>query len=113
MIGYPKSIATKADVENLIAIDTYKSRVLSDIQTWLNERYGWVLQGQLDPTEDKPAEEAGHKIVDITDADGTVTERYLYQWGLQETNGLTRRGITVADAVGWGCEDNVISVPDE
>jgi len=113
MIGYPKTLATKADVTNLLAVDAYKTRVLADLQTLLDERYVWLLKGKL-ADEDAGDTSTGHKVVTVTAknvAGEDVTERYQYAWGLQDANALTRMGITVAEAVAWGCEDKVIEAP--
>ena len=113
MIGYPKTLATKADVENLLAVDAYKSRVLADLQTLMDERYGWLLTGKL-ADEDAGDTSTGNKVVTVTsqnEAGEDVTERYQYTWGVMDSTALTRMGITVAEAVAWGCEDRSVEAP--
>lgn len=113
MIGYPKTLATKADVENLLAVDAYKARVLADVQTLLSERYTWLLTGKL-ADGDAGDTTTGHKVVTVTsknEAGEDVTERYQYTWGIQDSNALARLGVTVAEAVAWGCEDRAVEAP--
>jgi len=113
MQGFPKTIGTAADVKNLLADDAYKSQALATVQTMLDERYGWILAGKL-ATTDAGDTSAGHKVVEVTsknEAGENVTERYQYTWGIQEGTALARLGITVAEAVEWGCVDRVIEPP--
>ncbi len=111
MKGYPNTKNTRADYVNLLADDRYKDQALADLQTLLDERYGWQLVGKLND-EDAGNPESGYKVEEITDLEsGDVTERYQYEWGVN-TFALDRLGITVADAVGWGCVDREIAVPD-
>jgi len=112
MNGFPKHIATEQDVENLLSDENYRSQALAYVQALLDERYQWVLQGQLDVNNTVVAE-ANHKIVDIKDESGTLVQRYLYQWMIDPASALTRLGITVAEAVAWGCEDRAIACPPE
>jgi len=110
MKEFPKTISSRQDVLNLLADPATKSTMLTKLQTLLDERYDWVLQGQLDPKTTAPAE-AGTKIVDITNDAGVVTQRYLYKWMIASNSALARLGITAAEAVASGCVDNVIPVP--
>jgi hypothetical protein len=112
MKGFPKVIATAADLKHLLGNDAYKAQGLVYLQTLMDERYGWVIQGQLDVGVNFPAT-AGHKIVDVKDDAGVVTQRYLYQWMIDPANTLARFGITPEEAVAWGCVDNVIAAPEE
>jgi hypothetical protein len=111
MQGFPKYINSKAGLETLLADPGHAAQALALVQTLMDERYGWVMQGQLDIADDAPAT-TGHKIVDITDDAGVVTQRYLYQWMIDPANTLARLGITAEEAVAWGCVDNVIAEPE-
>ena len=62
MKGFPKTINSHQDVLNLLADPTTKPTMLTKLQTLLDERYDWVLQGQLDINATATAE-AGTKIV--------------------------------------------------
>jgi hypothetical protein len=110
MIGFPKTINSRQDIVNLLADPACKTKALATVQTLLDERYDWVVQGQLDVNATTAAE-AGYKIVDVTNDEGVVTQRYLYRWMLDPNNTLARLGVTAAEAVAWGCADNVIAVP--
>lgn len=110
MHGYLSTIATRQDVINLLADGRYAARALAHLQTLLDERYGWVLQGEI-PLDALAPAMAGHKIVDVTDEAGTVTQRYLYQWMVSPHAALGRLGVTPAEAVAWGCVDRVVEAP--
>ncbi len=111
MKGYPKTIQTKADIENLLAVDAYKDKALAHLQALLDERYQWNLVGKLGDDEDGNTG-SGYKVAELTNLEsGEVTERYQYEWGVN-TFALDRMGITVAECVAWGCEDRVIAAPN-
>ncbi len=110
MKGYPKTIQTRADIENLLAVPEYKDKALAHVQALLDERYGWQLVGKL-ADGDAGNTESGYKVAEITDLEsGEVTERYQYEWGVN-TFALDRLRLTVAECVEWGCEDRNIAVP--
>lgn len=109
MNGYPKHINTKADVENLLADADYKTRATADLQTLLDGRYQWIMQGQLDAGYSAAAE-AGHKIVTVSNAGGAI-EKYLFKWDIDSANTLARMGVTATECVSWGCEDRAIACP--
>ena len=115
MIGYPKILSTSADVVNLLAVEAYKGRVLADLQALLDERYGWILTGKLlDAAAGNTS--PGHKVVEVENKDATgqgIAEWYQYTWGVQDSTALNRMGVTVEDAVAWGCVDRVIAPPTE
>ncbi|UJX41712.1 hypothetical protein K9F62_03150 [Desulfovibrio sp. JY] len=110
MKGFPKIINSRQDVLHLLADPATKPAMLAKLQTLLDERYNWVLQGKLDINATAPAE-AGTKIVDVKNDDGVVSERYLYKWMIAPNSALARLGITAAEAVASGCVDNVIPTP--
>uniref|UniRef100_I2Q013 Uncharacterized protein n=1 Tax=Desulfovibrio sp. U5L TaxID=596152 RepID=I2Q013_9BACT len=112
MHGYPSTIATRQDVVNLLAEERYAARALAYLQILLDERYGWVLQGQI-PLDAPAPTVAGHKIEDVADEAGTVTQRYLYQWMVSPHTALDRLGVTAAEAVAWGCVDQVVEAPGD
>jgi len=111
MQGFPKTIATRQDAVNLLAVPEYHDRIVVHLQALLDERYGWVVQGRLPDGEVGDAS-AGHKIETLRDMEsGEVVERYQYVWGLLPGNGLERLGVTATECVAWGCEDRVIDPP--
>ncbi len=113
MHGYPNTIATRQDVAVLLAIPEYHDRVVAHVQLLMDERYGWVLIGQLAGDESGETS-AGHKVVEIRDpVGGAVTERYQYTWDILPQNGLARLGVTPEEAAAWGCEDRAIEAPAE
>jgi hypothetical protein len=110
MKEFPRTINSRQDFINLLADPAYKSKALATVQTLLDERYNWVLQGQLDINATTTAE-AGYKIVDVKNEDGAVNQRYLYRWMIDPNNTLARLSIATAEAVAWGGVDNAIAVP--
>jgi hypothetical protein len=110
MIGFPKTINSRQDLINLLAEPAFKPKALTMVQTLMDERYNWVLQGQLDVNATTAAE-AGYKIVDIKNDEGVVTQRYLYRWMVDPNNTLARLGIPTAEAVAWGGVDNAVVAP--
>lgn len=110
MQGFPQTIATREDIINLLADADYHDRMILWLQRVLDERYCWVLLGQLDPVGTDTAE-PGHKIVPIHDAAGVVVQRYLYQWAVAPNAALDRLGVSVDEAVTWGAVDKAIPAP--
>lgn len=45
MQGYPKTIATRADVENLLSDNTHQAQALAYLQTLMDEEYGYDAAG--------------------------------------------------------------------
>lgn len=45
MQGYPKTIATRADVENLLSDNTYQAQAIAYLQTLMDEEYGYDADG--------------------------------------------------------------------
>lgn len=112
MNGYPKVIATRQDVENLLAMPEYRDRTVAQLQALLDERYGWLFGGRLADGEAGDTT-SGHMVAEAQDATGDIVERYQYAWGLLPQTGLARLGVTAEEAVAWGCEDRVIAPPEK
>lgn len=112
MNGYPKHINTKQDILNLLADAAYKEQALAYVQKLLDERYGWI-KGAVLADGDAGDTSTGHMVVPLSDTDGTTTP-YQYDWGyIGDSYVLSRLGITVSEAVGWGCVDRAIAAPTE
>ena len=110
MKGFPRIINSRQDVLHLLADPAAKPTMLSKLQTLLDERYQWMVQGQLALDAALPSE-AGHKIVDMKDDGGAIVQRYLYKWMIDPNCALARLGISAAEAVSWGCADRAIDAP--
>lgn len=110
MNGFPVIINSRQDVLNLLADPAYHGQALAFVQALLDERYGWASQGDL-PLNTQVETVAGHRVRTDYDATGTPTARHLDQWMLGQGEGLSRIGVTVADALGWGCQDRAVPPP--
>jgi hypothetical protein len=110
MQGFPKTISLRQDIVNLLADPAYAAPALALVQTLMDERYGWVPLGEV-PLADTVTAIAGHRVLTDYDDRGTATARHLSQWMVDPNNALTRMGITVAEAVAWGCADRAVPPP--
>lgn len=108
MQGFPKHIATKEDITNLLS--SYKEETIKYLQRLLDERFQWVLISTHDKDETVEVVR-DQKVAVYKEFDGTE-KQYLFQWSKVESDGLNRIGLTVEEAVELGCEDKTIEVPN-
>lgn len=95
MRGYLKSIKTRKDLDVAMQLDSQRAK--QAVQAMLDERKQWGITGQLAPSE-SGVTDATHKVVDVTDDDGTVTGKYQYELQDDPASALFRIGLTVQEA---------------
>lgn len=95
MRGYPKHINTLHDLDVALEIDATKAK--AEVQRWIDENNVWAVSAKLDLTDTGTTDDT-HKVVDITDEDGTVTEKYQYELTEDPRGRLARIGLSVTGA---------------
>lgn len=92
MIGYPKFINTKPDLDYCIENFPGDSRNTAYLQSLLDERFGWYPSGKLDGDG---ITDATHKVVEMETESGV--ERYQYELRENPTARIYQLGLTVAE----------------
>lgn len=110
MNGFPKSFGSRQDVVNMLQDQAYHDAMIAIVQTWLDERFQWVRQSDVDPGT-QVMSTPGMRVHTEYDDMGRPLVRHLDRWAAVNSDGLSRLGITVAEAVSWGCQDRTIDVP--
>jgi hypothetical protein len=77
----------------------YPAQTKVELQRLLDERTGWVTTGRLEDGDDGVVDET-HRVDEIEDDSGTVTERYQAQYMEDPAAKLFRLGFTVAEVEG-------------
>lgn len=95
MRGYPKHINTRADLDVALQIDAARAR--AEVQRMLTARLAWAVVDKLD-LSDQGVTDATHKVVEIADESGDVTEKYQHELREDPYSKLIRIGLTVAEA---------------
>lgn len=94
MRGYPKHIATRADLMVAMKIDPARTRSL--LQRALDGREGWITTGPLKKQAAGTVDDT-HRVIDQGNPlDGE--QWYQQEWGVLPGNLIDRLGISVADA---------------
>lgn len=101
MKGYPKAWNTKKDAE--ISVQFWPDDAKRDLQAMLDNKDEWLIDRKLDDGE-TGVEDSTHKVVEVTDDDGTVIERYQYYYA-EDPNGIIYR-------LGFSGPDEVQSLID-
>lgn len=94
MIGFPKHLNCKQDFYNLR--EQYPDRITAEAARLLTERTAWVTVNKLADSEDGVIDDT-HRVTEITDEDGTVTERYQEQYMEDPHAEMFRIGFTVEE----------------
>jgi hypothetical protein len=94
MLGFPKWINTKADVQYVLT--AYPAQMRAKLQEWLDTRFVWQAIGEL--TTEQGLTDDTHKVVDEPQDDGSIRR---YQYALIEDPHATiyRLGLTVDEVV--------------
>ena len=77
MIGFPKYINSMGDVQNLK--DMYPAELKAHLQSIYDGKDGWIATAKLEGTDTGVTDDT-HKVVEVKDTDGTVTEQYQYEF---------------------------------
>ena len=96
MNGFPRTINNKHDITNLMA--EYPTETKAYLQTVLDNKDQWLMTSKL-ADGDSGTTDTTHNVVESTDENDVVTERYQYEF-MEDINGeLYRLGYTNAGEV--------------
>ncbi len=96
MRGYPKHLNTKQDVINLLQTE-YADRVRGVVRKLYDERQAWIMSEKLDGADSGITDDT-HRIEEITNEEGIITERYQYEYKTDPSCRLYALGFTEEEA---------------
>ena len=89
MNGFPRTINNKHDVLNLV--DDYPDEISTFLNGLIESKNAWLFTETL-ADGDNGTTDATHKVSEVTDEDGTVTERNQYELVLDSNGPIFRMG---------------------
>lgn len=96
MKGFPKHFNTKADV--LYSLDRFPDETRAYLQRLLDEKDQWLTVAKL-ADGDAGTTDATHRVLEVTDGDGVVTERYQQEFREDPNGPIFRLGFASSDDV--------------
>ncbi len=98
MIGYPKHLNSRQDVENLLQMPEYAAKVRETLQQLVAARFAWVNAGEL-AADDPGVEDDTHKV--LSEEQGGLQGRCQMVLVEDSQALLFRLNLTVAEAETW------------
>ena len=92
MKGMPKTWNTKKDV--FYCLDHWPAQTKHALQQFLDSRMEWLIDHKL-ADDETGIEDDTHRVTEVMNEDGTVTERYQMVWREDPNAKLFRLGLTV------------------
>ena len=89
MNGFPRAINNKQDVLNLI--DDYPEKINTFLNGLIESKNAWLFTETLADGDNGTTDDT-HKVCEVTDEDGTVTERNRYELVLDSNGPIFRMG---------------------
>ena len=95
MKGMPKTFNSKKDVE--FCLQRWPEMTKDFLQKIKDSRNTWLIDHKMDLNEDGIEDET-HKVTELYDEDGNLTEKYQMVWDEDPNARLFRLGFTVEEA---------------
>lgn len=95
MIGFPKDLNSRQDIEHLLAMPEHAAKVKEALGQLLAARFVWVAAGEL-AAEDPEKEDTTHKVV-VEEREGLPVRLHWAQMEDPKAK-IFRLGLTVAEA---------------